>query len=58
MSNNKRDVVSAALLGVAIVEGIDALKILVCMWADPEQLPEVKAHFAENQKILMTNFTK
>ena len=58
MSSNKRDVVSTALFAAAVVEGFEALKILVCMWADPEQLPEVKAQFAENQKILMTNFTK
>lgn len=58
MSSNKRDVVSVALLTAAAMEGFEALKILACMWADPEQLPEVKARFEENQKILMTNFTK
>ena len=58
MSSNRKDVVYGALLAAAAVEGFNALKILACMWADPEQLPEVKARFEENRKILMTNFTK
>ena len=58
MSSNKKDIVSGAILAAAAIEGFEALKMLVCMWADPEQLPEVKAQLKENHKVLMANFTK
>ena len=57
-SSNKRDIVEGAVIAAATIEIIEAIKMLVCMWADPEAMPEVKAKLNENQQILMTNFTK
>lgn len=58
MSSNKKDIVEGAVIAAATIELIEAVKIIVAMWADPEAMPEVKAKLYENQQILMTNFTK
>lgn len=58
MSGNNKDVVKGAIYAAIAIEVFDALKMLACMWADPEAMPEVKAKLNENQQILMTNFTK
>ena len=59
MSKDKmKDIAGTAVMTAAAFELIGAVKTLALMIMDEECFVEQKAQLKENQKILMTNFTK
>ena len=58
MSSKTKDIASTAIATAAILECIEAVRMLMLMLMDPDCFVEQKKQLAENQQILMENFTK